>query len=90
MMALSQNTNIIIGVGILCVSLLTGFMIGHLTVKTTTTNENQNEQKILSYHKSLVKDLDSLGFDELVKNVDPEMLRKNLLYIYFDMQIISR
>lgn len=75
-MALSQNSYIIIGVVVLVVSLAVGFIIGHFTV---STGPNTSEKKTLDYYRSLLEDSEPNGLKELVKNVNTETLKNNLL-----------
>lgn len=74
-MAINQNTTIIIGVVALVISLAVGVIIGHFTANKSLSS---NDKQTIQYHTRLLEDLNSNGFDELVKNVNPEILKKNL------------
>ncbi len=60
-------------VGVL-LSLGIGFIIGHFTVGT-----DKNKEAIVEYYQRLVDDVQPNGLNEIVRLVDRDKLRKNLL-----------
>lgn len=75
-MEISRNTYIIIGIVSLVVSLAVGFIIGHFTV----TPISNTEKDIIKYYRTITEDYNPNGLDELIKNINPENIRKNLKY----------
>lgn len=56
-------------------SLAIGFIIGHFTVDSISASQKE----LVAYYRSIVEEPDaSFGLEELLKNVDPQVLKRNL------------